>query len=153
LRFSTARLGSALGAKGKFKRLDITKRGVSPRVVSAKVVGTRGTTTIDGPTIRARLGLRDSWLTIYSVSSSARGARSARPSSYGARVTSPLLAGTFQPAPHGRALTVERRVASGWRSAKTVRVEASGRYRSTVGRAGVYRVRAGTVAGPAVRMP
>lgn len=154
VKFTTARLGSALGAKGKFKKLVVTKRGVSPRVVSATVVGTRGTTTISGPEIRARLGLRDSWLTIYSVSSSARGARSARPSSYGARVAAPLLAGTFQPLPGGRVLRVERRVGSSrWRTVKKVRVAAGGRYRSTVGRAGVYRVRAGTVAGPAVQMP
>jgi SpoIID/LytB domain protein len=154
VKFTTARLGAALGAKGRFKRLQVTKRGASPRVVSAKVIGTRGTTTISGPTIRARLGLRDSWLTIYSVSSSARGARSARPAAWGARVTPPLLAGTFQPTPRGGELRIERRVRhERWRTVKTVRVGRDGRYRSLIERAGVYRVRAGTVAGPAVRMP
>ena len=153
VKLSTAKLTAALGSKGAFRRLEVTQRGSSPRVVSAKVVGTRGTTTISGPTIRARLGLRDSWLTIYSVSGSPRGARSARPASYGARLTAPLLAGTFRPAPRGRTLVVERRAGRRWHAVKEVRVGPGGRYRSAVDRGGVYRVRAGTIAGPAVRMP
>ncbi|HEY6781419.1 MAG TPA: SpoIID/LytB domain-containing protein, partial [Thermoleophilaceae bacterium] len=97
LTFSTARMTAALGSRGTFKRLKVLKRGSSPRVVSARVYGTRGSSLITGPAIRSRLGLRDSWLTVYSVSSSARGARSARPAAWGARITRPLLAGTFQP--------------------------------------------------------
>jgi stage II sporulation protein D len=151
VKFTTAKLTSALGSKGTFRKLVVTKRGVSPRVVSAKVVGSRGTTTITGPEIRARLGLRDSWLTIYSVSSGARASRSARPAALGASVAPALLAGTFAPAP--RSLRVERRVGRHWRLVKRIPVARNGAYRATVARAGVYRVRSGTVAGPAVRMP
>ena len=39
VRFSAARLDRALGAPGAFKRLKVTERGESPRVVKAKVVG------------------------------------------------------------------------------------------------------------------
>jgi stage II sporulation protein D len=150
--FSTARMTAALGSKGRFKRLQVLERGSSPRVVRARVIGTRGSTIISGPSIRARLGLRDSWLTVYSVSSSARGARSARPASWGARVLRPLLAGSFQPTPRGGKLRVERRVGKHWRTLKRVGVERDGRYRAAVDRGGLYRVRSGTVAGPAVRL-
>ncbi len=152
LTVSTARLTSALGSKGTFKRLKVLSRGTSPRVISARVYGSRGTTTITGPTIRARLGLRDSWLTIYSVKSSARGARSARPAAWGARVMPSLLAGTFQPAPRGHKLRVERRVDGTWRLVKRIGVSRGGRYRAAMDRTGLYRVRSGTVAGPGVRL-
>ena len=37
------------------------RRGASPRVVAADVVGTRGTTRVTGATLRARFGLYDTW--------------------------------------------------------------------------------------------
>jgi hypothetical protein len=46
---------------------------------------------------------------------------------------------------------VERRVSGGWRTVKVIRTTSSGAYRVPVRRAGIYRVRAGDVAGPAVR--
>ena len=60
--FTTAQLTRALGSRGSFRRLKVVKRGTSPRVVKAQVIGSRGTTTISGPTIRARLALRDTWM-------------------------------------------------------------------------------------------
>jgi stage II sporulation protein D len=48
--------------KGRFKGVVVTKRGVSPRVVSAQVVGSGGRTAISGPTLRDRFGLRDTWM-------------------------------------------------------------------------------------------
>ncbi|MGH2761239.1 MAG: SpoIID/LytB domain-containing protein, partial [Thermoleophilaceae bacterium] len=83
VRSSTRRLDRALGAPGRFKRVKVLDRGVSPRVVRARVVGTRGSRTLTGPQIRARLGLRDTWFTFVRVSSSVRRARSARPASWG----------------------------------------------------------------------
>jgi stage II sporulation protein D len=47
--------------KGKLKRIVVAKTGVSPRIVKAKVVGTGGVSTTTGPTLRARLGLPDTW--------------------------------------------------------------------------------------------
>ena len=43
--------------KGSFKGIKVTRRGVSPRIVTAEVVGSRGRTVTDGATLRARLGL------------------------------------------------------------------------------------------------
>ncbi len=54
--------------KGSFKGIRVTKRGVSPRIVSAEVVGSRGVSVTDGATLRARLGLFDTWASFASIS-------------------------------------------------------------------------------------
>jgi stage II sporulation protein D len=149
---TAARLDAALGAPGAFRRVQVLRRGVSPRVVRARVIGTKGSVTLSGPTIRSRLGLRDTWFTFVRVSTSARHARSARPASWGPRPTLPALAGEFSPAPKRRALVLERRTARRWVTVRRVRTSASGRYRVEIGRSGAYRVRSGSVAGPAVRV-
>ncbi|HEV7847288.1 MAG TPA: SpoIID/LytB domain-containing protein [Thermoleophilaceae bacterium] len=152
VRFSAASLDRRLGAPGAFRRIKVLERGVSPRVVSAQVVGTRGSRTMSGPQIRTALGLRDSWFTDYRVSSTASRARSARPASWGPRPTERVLAGQLLPAPHTRSLRVERRSGGSFRPLTRVRTTASGRYRLALNRPGVYRVRYGAVAGPPVRV-
>jgi SpoIID/LytB domain protein len=149
---TAARLDRALGAPGRFKQVKVLDRGVSPRVVRARVIGSAGSTVLTGPQIRARLGLRDTWFTFVRASSSVRRARSARPASWGPRLVEPALVGSYTPAPRRRLLTVERRGGSGWRKVTKVRTTRAGRYRLNVGRAGVYRVRADRVAGPSVRV-
>ena len=149
---SASALDRALGAPGAFKRVKVLQRGVSPRVVKARVVGTAGSTVLSGPTIRSRLGLRDTWFTFVRVSSSARRSRSARPASWGPRLVTPALAGEFSPAPHRRVLVVERRAGKRWQHVTNVRTSRSGHYRVNIGRAGTYRVRSGRLAGPPVRV-
>jgi stage II sporulation protein D len=151
--FSGATLGRALGARGAFRRLEVLQRGVSPRVVRARVIGSRGSTTITGPTVRARLGLRDTWFTHVRVSSSSRPPRLARRADRARTPSGYALSGEFWPAPRRRVLDVERRGASGrWLDVGTARTTAGGRYHFEVARAGVYRVRAGAVSGPLVRV-
>ena len=153
VRFSAARLDRALGAPGAFKRLKVLERGVSPRVVRARVVGTAGSRTVTGPQVRAALGLRDTWFTHYRVSTSARHARSARPASWGPRPPARTLAGQLQPAPRKRTLAIERRGRDGrFRLVARAHTSRSGRYRVGLERAGVYRVAYGAVKGPAVRV-
>jgi stage II sporulation protein D len=147
---TAARLDAALGAPGRFLRVKVLKRGVSPRVVRARVIGTRGSVTLTGPTIRSRLGLRDTWFTFVRISSGSRNARSARPASWGPRPSLPALAGEFSPAP--KRLALERRAGKRWVTVRRVRTTASGRYRVEIGRSGVYRVRSGKIAGPGVRV-
>jgi stage II sporulation protein D len=149
---SAGSLDAALGAPGAFKRVKVLDRGVSPRVVRARVIGSAGSVVLTGPTIRARLGLRDTWFTFVRVGSSVRRARSARPLSWGARLSPPALAGRYWPAPRSRRLVVERRAGERWRKVTRIRTTRSGRYRVSLGRAGTYRVRSGKVAGPAVRL-
>jgi stage II sporulation protein D len=149
---SAASLDRALGAPGAFRRVKVLQRGVSPRVVRARVIGSRGSSVLTGPTIRARLGLRDTWFTFVRISSDARRPRSARPASWGERLTPSALAGEFWPAPKRRVLVLERRAGARWQTVRRVRTTAGGRYRVEIGRAGAYRVRAGKIAGPAVRV-
>ena len=148
-RFSPSALGAKLGAPGRYEKIRVIQRGLSPRIVRARVYGSKGTKVLTGPQIRARLGLYDTWAYFSTISSSqvkrAKGGRAARS-------PFPELAGTFDPAPRGRRLLVERRERGKWTRVSRVHTTARGRYRTTLSTAGVYRVRAGTVAGPAVRL-
>jgi stage II sporulation protein D len=46
---------------GAFKGIEVVKRGFSPRIVSAYVLGTSGRTLVSGPDLAARLGLFSAW--------------------------------------------------------------------------------------------
>jgi hypothetical protein len=46
---------------GTLERIIVTKRGVSPRIMSAQLVGSSGTTTVTGATLAAALGLESTW--------------------------------------------------------------------------------------------
>ena len=149
LNFSRASLGAKLGSwvKGRFRGLKVLKRGVSPRVVRARVVGSRGSTVVTGPQIRARVGLRDTWFHLRRVSTqrSLAEARTLR----GAR---PLVAlhGTID-APGVKTVRLERRSGGGWKNEGTFPV-LNGAYSMHVGTPGIYRVKAGWAPGPAVRV-
>ena len=54
-----ARLGGLV--KGSLRQIRVLRRGRSPRVVRAQVVGTGGTTNVTGPQLRSKLGLYDTW--------------------------------------------------------------------------------------------
>jgi stage II sporulation protein D len=47
--------------KGTFRGIEVLTRGVSPRIVSARVLGTRGDTLTSGPELEGRLGLQSAW--------------------------------------------------------------------------------------------
>src|SRR3954449_6583290 len=64
---------------GKFKRIKVLQRGVSPRVVRAQIVGTKGTTNVTGPQLRTRFGLFDTWAFFTSVTTKASRAPLAPP--------------------------------------------------------------------------
>jgi stage II sporulation protein D len=152
LRFSTGRIAARLGSlvRGRFRRIEVARRGRSPRIVRARVVGTRGTRTATGPQLRARLGLYDTWARFITVTSS-QAARS-RARVLGAKLALPQLVGRFDPAPRDRLLLVERRAGRSWKRVIRVRSSRAGGYRATLLRRGVYRVRSGATAGPAVRI-
>jgi SpoIID/LytB domain protein len=54
--------------KGSFRGIEVLSRGVSPRIVSAEVLGSAGDTPISGPELEARLGLSSAWA-FFSVKS------------------------------------------------------------------------------------
>src|SRR4051795_1023368 len=74
--WSKSKLDRKLGSfvKGKLKTVKVTKRGVSPRIVDAQVVGSRGTTLVTGPQLRSRLGLYDTWAYFVTIKSGQGGA-------------------------------------------------------------------------------
>jgi stage II sporulation protein D len=47
--------------KGSFRGIEVLKRGISPRIVAAEVLGSRGNSAVSGPELEARLGLDSAW--------------------------------------------------------------------------------------------
>ena len=71
-----SKLGRML--KGKLRNIVAVQRGASPRIVKAKLVGSRGTTMVSGPDLRAALGLPDTWAFFTRSRSAYRGSVIAR---------------------------------------------------------------------------
>jgi stage II sporulation protein D len=69
LNFSGPEISSRLGGllDGKLKQVVITKTGVSPRIISAKLIGTGGVTTVSGSDLESALGGYDTWMTFEKV--------------------------------------------------------------------------------------
>jgi stage II sporulation protein D len=142
--------------RGKFRGISVVRRGVSPRIVLADVVGTRGRTRVSGATLRSRLGLYDTWAYFTSI-----GLKSSKPATRktgkpptssptgGATASSVrVLSGRVLPAHRGAEVQVQRRAGSHWRTIRTPTVDGAGRYRVTVTRRGTYRVLYWGDAGP-----
>jgi stage II sporulation protein D len=70
---STSAMASALSGlySGRLRRVRVLKRGASPRIVSAKVVGSAGASKVNGPTLQSRLGLMSTWERFRRVEASA----------------------------------------------------------------------------------
>jgi stage II sporulation protein D len=150
---------------GRFKRIKVLQRGVSPRVVRAQVVGTRGATDVTGPQLRSAFGLYDTWAFFTSVttktSKSKKPAKKPAPSgdptgglpaARAASVQASRVEGTIAPARPGRWLTVQRLDGARWVTATDAHVQRGGRYSVAVPGPGVYRVVYGQAVGPAVRV-
>src|SRR4051812_1162366 len=63
-KYSIGRISGALhgiGLHGKLRNIVVTQRGASPRIVHANLVGSGGTTTVNGPQLASALGLPDTW--------------------------------------------------------------------------------------------
>jgi len=146
-RFSNVQMGALLGSPGTLRQVKVLERGVSPRIVRARIVGTRGSTVLTGPQIRARLGLDDTWASFTRVRSSQLRRATASANSR------PVLDGSFTPAPRNRRLAVEQLLGDGaWRAVAIAATDARGGYRVVLDEPGRYRVRSGTVTGPTVRL-
>jgi stage II sporulation protein D len=168
-RFTAKQVQSKLRryVRGRFQRIKVLQRGVSPRVVRAQVIGTGGATDVTGPQLRSAFGLYDTWAFFTSVSSKASKTKVRKPaaippageptggvapSTRAASVKVPSVQGTIAPARAGRRLRVERRQGAHWVAAADARVGRAGRYSVAVPGPGIYRVVYGTATGPAVRV-
>lgn len=165
------RLGSLV--KGSLKQIRVLKRGQSPRVVKAQIVGTRGRTSVSGPTLRSKLRLYDTWARFTVITASATrgdgntpkaasapaapaaaGTGGAVPSARAAALSdsAATLKGRVAPAPAGSWVTVQRHNGKRWVSRFDVPVAANGRYTARLRSTGRYRVRFAGESGPTVRV-
>ena len=174
LRFTRAQAARKLKGlvKGSFRAIDVTRRGVSPRVVRAVVIGTRGTTSVTGPALRKRFGLFDTWATFTTIGAKVvRPDTPAAPKAPGAPATDPtggaqagaaaasvrpaVLTGQIVPEKAGRWIEVQRRAdgaAATWSTVAWTTTSRHGGYRVTLPGPGVYRPVLGGAAGPELRV-
>ena len=147
-----AKLGSLV--KADLEEIKVLQRGVSPRVVKAEIVGTEGTTPVDGATLRRKFGLYDTWayFTIVGAEAKADGEdpETARAAS---APRSGTISGRIRPARRGTEVLVQRRTsANRWITEVRTHVGKGGRYNARVVRAGVYRALIKGLASPAARL-
>jgi len=69
LHFSGPEISDRLGAylDGRLKKVVVTKRGASPRILWAKLYGTGGVTKIRGDQLESALGAYDKWMSFQKV--------------------------------------------------------------------------------------
>jgi len=69
LRFSGPEISAKLGAylDGRLKKVVVTKRGVSPRIMDAKLYGTGGVTSVSGEQLESSLGAYSTWMSFRKV--------------------------------------------------------------------------------------
>jgi len=62
-RFSDDELEAKLSGlfDGRLRRIEVVKTGDSPRIVRARVIGSSGSSSVSGDTLRSRLGLMSTW--------------------------------------------------------------------------------------------
>ncbi len=141
--------------RGSLKGIRVLKRGESPRVMSALVVGSRGSTPVDGATLRARLGLFDTWVYFTAIGTEVTPADpSGAPRRRGRTrwrhgLRSASCAGPWS------AITAPRSRSSAARAIGSQAGHATlshGHYAWTASRRGTYRVVVDGAAGPIVRV-
>lgn len=69
LRFSGPEISAKLSGylDGRLKKVVITKTGLTPRIIEAKLFGTGGVTTVSGTDLESALGGYDTWMTFQKV--------------------------------------------------------------------------------------
>jgi stage II sporulation protein D len=127
---------SALGSlvKGKLVGIRVTEHGASPRILEAAVVGTRGTSTVSGETLQRIFGLRTTYASFETISTSSSAGE---------------LGGTIYPAPAHGTLAVESWLRGAWHKVTTAPVSAAG-YSVVVPGSGRFRVTYRGLDGPGV---
>jgi stage II sporulation protein D len=146
----------------------VITRGRSPRIVAADVVGSGGRVRVSGPTLRARLGLYDTWAFFTSIETGKA------PAPLPAETPDPDepviarvpdvagLAGSVFPACEAKPGTsearrcakvrVQRRFHGRWIAAGEATTDRRGRYHAGVSAPGLYRVVYKGDGGPGVRV-
>ena len=178
IRTTTARLQRRLGSlvRGKLRGIKVLKHGVSPRIVWADVVGTRGSVRVRGATLKSRLGLDDTWASFNRFSTKTKPGKPptqtpTTPTTPGGGVTPTAafagkrvrlfpntfhpgkparLYGSVWPAPDRALAKVQRKGKDGrWHTVGRTRLDKRGKYNVAVRGAGVFRLVVGDLSGPA----
>ena len=102
-----AALGSSYAPGGTLQTIYVVRTGVSPRVVIADAVGSGGVKALSGATLRVRLGLRDTWFTVRTLSIDAGTGAAASGQSV------PLTGRIFPALAAGESLTLHSQVGGG----------------------------------------
>ncbi len=152
--------------KGKLVGIKVTEHGASPRIMTANVIGTRGTVSVTGSELEGAFGLLSTWAAFTTISSTASPTPAAAPhivSNNLAEVLSQVkrafgqmanatqtLSGKVVPAGKGAHVTVQVRAHGRWRRSGVVRLGRGGSYSVRLALAGVYRVEYRGLAGPSV---
>jgi stage II sporulation protein D len=173
--YSRAQLDRKLGGwvKGKLRSVKVMQRGVSPRIVRAQIVGTRGTTEVTGSQLRFKLGLYDTWAYFIAITTGQDGQPAPDPApkdtppadpnggtppviaraSWMRRIVGPrqlILTGRVSPKPER--VTVQKLEAGRWKTLGVGRTDERGRYSMLMPATGSYRVLANGAVGPATQI-
>jgi stage II sporulation protein D len=153
---ATAKLGSLV--KGGLVGIAVKKHGVSQRIVSAQVVGTRGRAPVTGPQLQGIFGLLSAPTAVTTITSasgapptpSRRTLVSDRVAAIETAFEVLQLHGRVFPARAGSQIAIQRRTGHRWSAVVNVAVSNAGYYVAWLSRAGTYRAVYDRAAGPAV---
>jgi stage II sporulation protein D len=150
--------------KGSFIGVRILRHGVSPRILLAAVVGSRGSTQVTGDQLRQRFGLATT-LAAFTTITTSPGARQsvvthAQPGLLGqfafqrAIMASniPALHGTVFPGRAGGRYAVQQLVGQTWTTLMRARFDSGGTFSVRVPSPGTYRIAYAGLDGPAVNV-
>jgi stage II sporulation protein D len=151
--------------KGKLVGIKVTHHGASPRIMTANVIGTRGTVSVTGSELEGAFGLLSTWAAFTTISSTASPTPATAPrivtnnlavlsqmeSAFGQMDNaSQTLSGKVLPAGKGTHVTLQVRARGRWRRSDVVQLGRGGSYSVRLASAGVYRVVYRGLAGPSV---
>jgi stage II sporulation protein D len=157
--------------KGALIGVRILTRGTSPRILTAEVLGTKGTTEVTGVQLQRAFGLPTTYASFTTISSLPGRARATRlPAESGAAQVQAVLAlvplvkalvagtvsgvhGSVFPASKGTRIAVQQFAHRGWRTVLHTRLRAGGTFDTGVPGPGSYRIVYRGLSGPAVTVP
>ncbi len=124
--YAAGTLAGKLGGSvsGSLRAIYVVDRGVSPRVVKAAIVGSKGVQFLHGSILRSKLGLMDSWAYFRSMSISPAATDK---TTITAGQAIEIKGRLYQAAPAGAKVTLHYYVSGAWRTRNvaTVRVSES----------------------------
>jgi stage II sporulation protein D len=121
--------------KGSLVGITVTEHGVSPRIIQAAVVGSRGRTTVTGGQLQGAFGLLTTDASFTTITSNP---------------SATALSGTVYPASGGTVYYLQQLQPSGWHTIGSARLKSRGSYRSAVPEPGTYRIQVNHFNGPPV---